>query len=58
MLGKCIALLISLTISVGAEANEDKVMLTFISEHQAHMLPIFLGAVDRLNYPKENIGIW
>ncbi|XP_062846901.1 procollagen galactosyltransferase 1 [Trichomycterus rosablanca] len=35
-----------------------RVLLGLICRNSAHSLPYFLGAIERLNYPKERIAIW
>jgi len=34
------------------------VVIVIIARNAAHSLPYYLGALERLNYPKERISIW
>ncbi|XP_035039806.1 procollagen galactosyltransferase 2 [Hippoglossus stenolepis] len=34
------------------------VVIAIIARNAAHSLPFYLGALDRLNYPKERITVW
>uniref|UniRef100_A0A1A8M979 procollagen galactosyltransferase n=1 Tax=Nothobranchius pienaari TaxID=704102 RepID=A0A1A8M979_9TELE len=35
-----------------------RVVITLICRNSAHSLPLFLGAIERLNYPKDRIALW
>eukprot|EP00061_Rhincodon_typus_P015241 g42807.t1 len=34
------------------------VLITIIARNTAHTLPYYLGAIERLDYPKDRISIW
>lgn len=34
------------------------VVIAVIARNAAHSLPHYLGALERLNYPKERISVW
>lgn len=34
------------------------VVIAVIARNAAHSLPYYLGALERLNYPKDRISIW
>lgn len=34
------------------------VVIAIIARNAAHSLPYYLGALERLNYPKERISVW
>ncbi|XP_077053867.1 procollagen galactosyltransferase 1 [Siphateles boraxobius] len=35
-----------------------RVLLALVCRNSAHSLPQVLGAIDRLNYPKDRMGVW
>ncbi|XP_031418543.1 procollagen galactosyltransferase 1 [Clupea harengus] len=35
-----------------------RVLVALVCRNSAHSLPYFLGAIDRLNYPKDRIAVW
>ncbi|CAB1443215.1 unnamed protein product [Pleuronectes platessa] len=35
-----------------------RVVIALVCRNSAHSLPLFLGAVERLNYPKDRIALW
>uniref|UniRef100_A0A8C5GI42 procollagen galactosyltransferase n=1 Tax=Gouania willdenowi TaxID=441366 RepID=A0A8C5GI42_GOUWI len=35
-----------------------RVVIALLCRNSAHSLPLFLGAIERLNYPKERIALW
>lgn len=35
-----------------------RVLLALICRNSEHSLPYFLGAIERLNYPKERMAVW
>ncbi|XP_060882684.1 procollagen galactosyltransferase 1-like [Labrus mixtus] len=35
-----------------------RVVIALICRNSAHSLPLFLGAIERLNYPKDRIALW
>lgn len=34
------------------------VVIAIIARNSAHSLPYYLGALERLNYPKDRISVW
>ena len=34
------------------------VVIAIIARNSAHSLPYYLGALERLNYPKERVSVW
>ena len=45
--------------SAAAEKHEPPlVFLEILSRNQAHLLPNFLGYIERLDYPKDRISVW
>lgn len=34
------------------------VVIAIIARNAAHSLPYYLGALERLNYPKDRISVW
>lgn len=41
-----------------SEMQAPTVVMAVIARNAAHSLPHYLGALERLNYPKERISIW
>ncbi|TTY05123.1 putative inactive glycosyltransferase 25 family member 3 [Bagarius yarrelli] len=41
-----------------SEMQSPTVVIAIISRNSAHSLPYYLGALERLNYPKQRISIW
>jgi len=35
-----------------------RVVIALVCRNSAHSLPLFLGAIERLNYPKDRIALW
>lgn len=35
-----------------------RVVIALVCRNSAHSLPLVLGAVDRLDYPKDRIALW
>lgn len=35
-----------------------RVVIALVCRNSAHSLPLFLGAVERLDYPKDRIALW
>lgn len=35
-----------------------RVVIALICRNSAHSLPLFLGTIERLNYPKDRIALW
>lgn len=35
-----------------------RLLLALICRNSEHSLPYFLGAIERLNYPKERMAVW
>ncbi|MEQ2295960.1 Procollagen galactosyltransferase 1 [Ameca splendens] len=35
-----------------------RVVIALICRNSAHSLPLFLGAIERLNYPKDRLALW
>ncbi|XP_038163301.1 procollagen galactosyltransferase 1-like [Cyprinodon tularosa] len=35
-----------------------RVVIALVCRNSAHSLPLFLGAIERLNYPKERLALW
>uniref|UniRef100_A0A672I0X4 procollagen galactosyltransferase n=1 Tax=Salarias fasciatus TaxID=181472 RepID=A0A672I0X4_SALFA len=35
-----------------------RVVISLVCRNSAHSLPLFLGAIERLNYPKDRIALW
>lgn len=34
------------------------VVIAILARNSAHSLPYYLGALERLNYPKDRISVW
>ncbi|XP_062870204.1 probable inactive glycosyltransferase 25 family member 3 [Trichomycterus rosablanca] len=41
-----------------SEVQSPTLVIAIIARNTAHSLPYYLGALERLNYPKERISIW
>lgn len=35
-----------------------RVVIALVCRNSAHSLPLFLGTIERLNYPKDRIALW
>lgn len=35
-----------------------RVVISLVCRNSAHSLPLFLGTIERLKYPKERIALW
>lgn len=35
-----------------------RVVIALVCRNSAHSLPLFLGTVERLDYPKDRIALW
>lgn len=35
-----------------------RVVIALVCRNSAHCLPLFLGTIERLNYPKDRIALW
>lgn len=35
-----------------------RVVLAVVCRNSAHSLPLFLGAIERLDYPKDRVALW
>ena len=35
-----------------------RVLVALVCRNAEHSLPLFLGAIERLNYPKDRIALW
>ncbi|KAM9307046.1 procollagen galactosyltransferase 2 [Pholidichthys leucotaenia] len=69
MLLLCVAALAPLLLRGGCYFSEEKfpeesrvqppaVVIAIIARNQAHSLPFYLGALERLHYPRERLSIW
>lgn len=41
-----------------SQMQQPTVVIAIIARNAAHSLPYYLGALERLNYPKDRISIW
>ena len=48
----------SLTESINDQSSAARVFLAILARNSAHLLPNFLGYVERLDYPKDRISVW
>ncbi|XP_068105919.1 inactive glycosyltransferase 25 family member 3-like [Hyperolius riggenbachi] len=51
-------LLPSLQLAAAPDPSPPSLVIAIIARNAAHALPYSLGALERLNYPKERISIW